>query len=149
MIRLRHWHGALFAAILLPCLLKADLASVKSESNLERRSERALDNASLAIDAAREASQKGSASQFETALQELQDSVELSFNSLQQTGKAARSSPKYFKRAELKTRALLKRLDTLESEIPYDERAKLAGVKKRLHEINDQLVLDIMTKKKK
>src|SRR5277367_2846444 len=97
-------------ALLILCLA-FDLAAIKLEPNLERRSERAIDNASAAMDMARDASSAGELEKAKGALEEVRDSVDLSYQSLVDSGKSARRNPKFFKRAELKTRILMRRLD--------------------------------------
>jgi len=128
-------------------LLFADLNSVMSEPNLEKRSDRALDNAEHALTEARKAYHAADNAGFKTALQEVGDSVDLSYNSLKSTGKSARRNPKYFKRAEMRLRDLTKRLDNLEKEMAMDDRPAVSALKKRVDQMNDQLVQEIFTKK--
>ncbi len=99
--------------VLLILFLAFDLAAVKLEPNLERRSERAIDNASAAMDAARDAASAGDSAKTKIALDEVRDSVDLAYQSLVESGKSARRNPKFFKRAELKTRELMRRLEGL------------------------------------
>src|SRR5579862_4283096 len=108
---------------LLITLLAFDLAAVRTEPNLERRSDLALDNANAACDAARDAYNAGDAAKTETALDEVEASVDLAYQSLQETGKDARRNPKSFKRAELKTRQLLRRLEGLRDSFAAADRA--------------------------
>src|SRR5579863_10281846 len=98
-------------AWLLMLVLVLDLNSVKAELNLARRSELALANANKAIDTAREAYEANDATKMQAALEEIADSVNLSYQSLIDTGKDARRNPKFFKRAELKTGELIRRLN--------------------------------------
>src|SRR5450755_4429849 len=86
------------AALLLSCgSAQADLQAAKDEPNLEKRSDRALDNMKQALEAAREAAKKNDDATIKTAVQEVVDSAELSFQSLHDSGKAARANPKHFK----------------------------------------------------
>ncbi len=87
-------------AFLILCLA-FDLASVRQEPNLERRSERALENANSAMDSTRDTSID--LAKLTAALEEVRDSVALAYQSLVDAGKSARTNPKFFKRAELKT----------------------------------------------
>ena len=77
-------------ALMIFCLA-FDLAAIKLEPNLERRSERALDNASAAMDLARDASSAGDTEKLKAAVTELRDSVDLAYQSLVDSGKSARS----------------------------------------------------------
>src|SRR5580698_2838041 len=110
-------------ALLILCLA-FDLAAIKLEPNLERRSERAIDNASAAMDSARDAASAGDAEKTKVALEELRDSVDLAYQSLLDSGKSARRSPKFFKKAELKTRELMRRLEGLAQAVDSDDRTE-------------------------
>ena len=114
---------------------------------MERRSERALDNASMAMDAAREASMAGDTAKIAAGLEELRDSVDLAYQSLVDSGKSARRDPKYFKRAELKTRELIRRLDGLAQAVDASDRALVDTVQERVSKVHDDLIQEIMRKK--
>jgi hypothetical protein len=133
-------------ALLILCLA-FDLASVKLEPNLERRSERALDNASVAMDTARDVSTAGEPEKVKAALEELRDSVDLAYQSLVESGKSARRNPKFFKRAELKTRELMRRLEGLVQAADSEDRAFVESVRERVSKVHDDLIKDIMQKK--
>ena len=128
-------------------LLRADLAAVKAEPNLEKRSERALENADAVMKTMREHYQTGEWKQVLAALDEIRGSVELAWESLQQTGKHARRSPKYFKRAEMKTRELGRRLDDFSKQVSVDDREAVEKVAQRVQEVHEELLLAIMSKK--
>jgi hypothetical protein len=131
-------------ALLILCLA-FDLAAIRLEPNLERRSERALENASAAMDSARDAS--GDDAKLKAALEELRDSVDLAYRSLVDSGKSARRNPKFFKRAELKTRELMRRLDGLAQAVDAADRPAVESVRSRVSKVHDDLIQDIMKKK--
>jgi hypothetical protein len=133
--------------VLLILCLGFDLAAIKQEPNLERRSERALENASAAMDAARDASVAGDAEKTKAGLEELSDSVDLAYQSLTESGKSARRNPKFFKSAELKTRQLMRRLDGLAQAVDAEERGFVEKVRERVSKVHDDLIQDIMQKK--
>jgi hypothetical protein len=133
-------------ALLILCLA-FDLAAIRLEPNLERRSERALDNASAAMDAARDASGSGEPEKVKAALAELRDSVDLAYQSLVDSGKSARRNPKFFKRAELKTRELMRRLEGLLQAVDSDDRPFVESVRDQVSKVHDNLIQDIMQKK--
>jgi hypothetical protein len=133
-------------ALLILCLA-FDLASIKLEPNLERRSERAVDNAGLAMDAARDASGAGDSAKARAALEEVRDSIDLAYQSLVESGKSARRNPKFFKRAELKTRELMRRLEGLAQAVDSDDRVFVESVRERVSKVHDNLIQDIMQKK--
>jgi hypothetical protein len=133
-------------ALLILCLA-FDLTAIKLEPNLERRSERALDNASSAMDTARDASSAGEPEKVKAALEELRDSVDLAYQSLADSGKSARRNPKFFKRAELKTRELMRRLEGLAQAVDAEDRIFVESVRDRVSKVHDDLIQDIMQKK--
>lgn len=131
--------------LLLILCLASDLASIKLEANLERRSELALTNASAAMDVARDAA--GDEAKLKPALEEIRDSVDLAYQSLVDSGKSARRNPKFFKRAELKTRELMRRLEGLAQAVDADDRMFVESVRDQVSKVHDDLIKDIMQKK--
>ena len=133
---------------ILVLALAFDLAAVKSEPNLEKRSDRALDNANLALDGARDAYNRGEYEQSEAQLEEVGASVDLAWDSLAQTGKDPRRSPRFFKRAEMRTRELLRRLEGLRDTMSFSDRGALDKIHERVSAIHDNLLQGIMSKRK-
>ncbi len=133
---------------LLVTLLAFDLASVKMEANLQKRSELALDNANAALDQARDAYQAGDVSKMELELKEVGESVEMAYRSLEDSGKDARRNPKFFKRAELRSRELLRRLESVRDSVGYEQRFLIDGLRERVDAVHDDLLQELMTKKK-
>ncbi len=133
--------------LLLAPGFNADLSSVKAETNLERRSDLALDYANTQLDEAREAYHAGDAAKWQAAMEDARASVELSYQSLEETRKNARNN-KYYKRAELRTRELLRRLDGLRESVGFEERSVVEKVRDRVAEVHDDLLQGIMSKKK-
>ena len=125
----------------------ADLDAVRSEPDLNHRSELALSNAEEKIDAARKAYEAGDNSGEAADVQEVSDSVTLCYESLQQTKTAPRKS-RYYKRAELRISVMLRRLTALRDEVNFDSRAGVETALKKLSDIHDELLSDIMSKKK-
>jgi hypothetical protein len=142
---------ALAALILLTGApeLRADLKRALAEPNLEKRSKLALDNAKAAYQAAREAYQKGEMEQVQGFASELEESVALAYQSLEQTGKNPRSSPRYFKSAEQETSQLGRRIESLQQEMSYTERPVLDKARARVQQVHDDLLLGLMEGKKK
>jgi len=125
----------------------ADIGAVKSEPDLGKRSELALANADHAIDEAKEAYSSGNDKVQQAALVEVQESVEASYDALERSNKAPRRS-KYYKNAELKVRALIRRLASFREEVGFDTRQSVDAVIKKLSDVHDQLINDVMSKKK-
>ena len=119
--------------------------AVMAESNLEKRSELALQEADTAITAARQAYEAQEREAFRARVSDVEQLAELSYKSLQDTGKRARRSPKYFKRAELKLRGILRRLAGLSAEVSADDRPLVEAARSRINGVHEQLLHDIMT----
>ncbi len=118
----------------------ADLASVKAEPNLEKRSEKALVFAGEILTAMRAELDRNDVEKIKDQLKEFQGAVDLSVDSLKATGKNARRNPKYFKRAELRLRDLLRRLETFKRDMSFDDRPVLDGVLEHMGKKIDELV---------
>jgi hypothetical protein len=134
------------SALLILCLA-FDLSAIRQEPNLEKRSQLAIDNALVAMYAARDASVANDFAKMKESLEEVGLSAELCWQSLKDSGKNARKSPGNFKRAELKTRELMRRLDGLEQAVDSSERGEVTGVRERVSKVHDDLIQEIMRKK--
>ena len=121
------------------------LPEMRSEPNPERRAKLALENADAALTAARDAYAKQDNSLTTASLKELEDSVELARQSLEETGKDPRRRPKAFKYGESHTRELMRRMDSLENAMDIDDRKLLESAKNKLREVNEAWLLGIMT----
>ncbi|MCW5976444.1 MAG: hypothetical protein KIT09_00125 [Bryobacteraceae bacterium] len=140
----------LAVAILAPALAfaAAQLEAIKAEPKLERRSQKALDFAGERWDAARDAYRKGDGEGLETALADIQEAVELSYTSLRATGKNPRKNFKHYKRAEIATRQMVRRMETFRDEMSYLDRERLDPAIKTVHRVHQDLLHAIMGGKK-
>jgi hypothetical protein len=134
------------SSLLILCLA-FDLTAIRQEPNPEKRAGLAIENALVAMNAAREASGKSEVEKMTASLEEVAQSAELCLESLRDSGKNARKSPGQFKKAELKTRELLRRLDGLEQAVDSAERGVVTGVRDRVSKVHDDLIQEIMRKK--
>ena len=125
--------GLLPAVLMFACAwagsLRADLKPALAEPNLGKRSKLALDNAAAALKAARDAYGKGDNQAVAAAAAEIQQSVDLAYDSLVKTGKNPRNSPRWFKPAEISTRDLSKKLDSFQRDMDFADRPLLDKVK--------------------
>jgi hypothetical protein len=131
----------------LMLLAFGDIAAVKSEPDLERRSELALAHADKEIDAAKHAYTGGDEKAEQQALVDVRELVDVSYDALEHTKQAPRRS-KYYKNAELKLRALLRRLNSFRDEVGFESREAVDVVIKRVSYVHDELLGAIMSKKK-
>jgi multidrug resistance efflux pump len=127
----------------------ADLDPARAEPNLEKRSKLALDNAVAALKEAREAYNAGDTQKVTAKAAEVQESAELAFASLEKTGKDPRKSPKWFKRAEIESRDLLRSIETLEHDMSFDDRVILEKAKEKVQQVHDDLLKGLMEGKRK
>jgi hypothetical protein len=128
-------------------LIAADIEAVKSEPDLERRSELALASADKQIDAAKEAFSGGDEQAQAQALGEVQELVNVSYDALEHANRAPRKS-KYYKNAEMKVTALLRRLNSFRDQVGFESREAVDSVIKRVSYVHDELLAAIMSKKK-
>jgi hypothetical protein len=126
-----------------------ELDTVRAEANLEKRSKLALDNAASALKSAREAYQAGDTATVTAKADEIGESVDLAFNSLTETGKNPRKSPKWFKHAEMETRELTRRLEDFAQQMNYNDRAILDKIRARVEQVHDELLTGLMEGRKK
>lgn len=128
-------------------LLAFDIGAIKAEPDPNRRSELALMNADEKIDQARMDYQAGNQTAEAADIQEVAESVALCYAALNEAHEAPRKS-KYYKRAELKVSALMRRLSGFRDEVSFDFRQPVDSALKRLSDIHDDLLSDIMSRKK-
>lgn len=116
------------------------LEAVKAEANLERRSELALVYAGEVLTRLRPELETKTWAAVAPEVEEFRAAVDLSVASLQATGKDARRSPKYFKRAELKLRELSRRLKGLQTLLGVDDRPRMDELIAYVERLQDELV---------
>jgi len=129
--------------------LHASLPDAQAEPNLERRSKLALDNAGQALTEAREAYAAGDRARLEARAVEIGESVELAQTSLRETGKNPRKNWRWFKRAEIETRDLLRRLESFQEQMSVADRDLLDGVIAKVQKVHDDLLQGVMEGKPK
>jgi hypothetical protein len=134
--------------LLLTLMLALDLAGIKAEPRLERRSQLALQFADSALDSARDLYKRGEVDACRTALGEIETAVQLSYDSLMATGKDPRRNSKPFKDAEKSTRQILRRLESLSDLMSAFDRGAVEPVQHTVSDIHDKLIIGIMGKQK-
>lgn len=141
--------SALVAGLAWAAAPPQSLEEVEREPRLEKRSSLALDYARAAVGRM----VKAYVAENRDAAREILDSIVqaavLAQESLDETGKHARSKPKYFKRAEIDTRKLIRDLEAAKRDLTFEERPDLDPAIAKIEEINRQLLFDIMERKKK
>ena len=138
--------GLLFTGV---GLAWANLEQARAEPNLERRSGLAMDNAKAALKEAREAYNSGDLRLVAGKLAEIQESVEFSYQSLVDTKKDPRKSPKWFKRAEIESRDLLRSMDTLQHDMSFEDRGMVDKIRETVQRVHDDLLTGLMEGKRR
>src|ERR1039457_3507348 len=139
---------AALALLLVPGIVRADLKRAMAEPNLEKRSGLAMENAAAALKAAREAYDKNDSDLTAKDLAEIQESVDLAYDSLVQSGKNPRNSS-CSKKAEISTRDLSRRLESFQEQMSYSDRPMLDKVKADVQKVHDDLLMGVMEGRKK
>ncbi len=135
-------------ALFWPGECSADLKKAMAQPDLEKRSALALDNALAALSAARKAYDGGEMDSVKADAAEIQESVELASTSLRQSGKDPRKHPTYFKRAEISTRDLSRRLESFAADMSYVDRPVFDQLRKRVQQIHDEILEELLEGKK-
>jgi len=134
------------AALFALSPIAADLNSIKAEPDLNRRAELAMAYAEQSLDDAGKAFKAGEIKRADIRMEEVRTAVELACDSLRATHRAPRNN-KYYKRVELSMRTLLRHMDDLVHLAPVEDQ-ELPAVDKRVQELHDQILTDIMSKRK-
>jgi len=141
--------AAVSICVLVAGLHAGDLRIALAEKDLGRRSKLALDNAGSTLKAARAALDKGENEKLTADLAEVQESVDLAYDSLKSTGKDPRRNPKWFKPAEIQTRDLLRKVESLQLDMNFQDRPMMDKLKARLQQVHEDLLQGLMEGKKK
>jgi hypothetical protein len=145
----RHIMGlALVCSLTAAGLWAVDLNSVQQEPNLEKRNQLAIEYANSALDAARTSYQANDLDKTRASLDEAGEAVSVAYDSLKQTGKEARRDPKFFKRTELATRQMLRRIEGMAEAMNFEDRSLIDKLRERVTTIHENLLQDIMAKRK-
>ncbi len=135
----------LLASLLLAALeTPAQLDVVRAEPNLEKRSRKALAVAESKLEEARNAYKAGDWEATLAALKEVDEAVRLSLDSLKQTGKRPRRHFKHVKHGELKTRAMVRKLDDFLQRMSVDEREQARPVREAVQKVHDEFLGGVM-----
>jgi hypothetical protein len=108
-----------------------------------------MDNAVSQYQVARKAYDQGENERTAAAIAEIMESVNLAYTSLTKTGKDPRKSSKWFKKAEMETRDLVRKLESFQQVMGFTDRPMLDQVKARVQQVHDDLLLGIMEGKHK
>ena len=145
-MRRRHLLVAVAATALFLCPAPgfADLDEVRKDTDLQRRSRKALENADAALNRARQAYRQGDGEALDRSFSEIAESVELSYQSLVERGDNPRRNAGPYKRGELSTKQLLRRLAAFRDEMSYMDRDRIDPVIERVDKVHSEFLRDVM-----
>jgi hypothetical protein len=109
--------------------------------SLEKQADQAVEHAAQLTKSLKADEEAG---KWQVTLDEIANSVESANKLFKDSGKSARKSPKYFKRAELKTREIARRLDAFGKDVSVDDREAVEKVRARVQAVHDQILAEIM-----
>ncbi|MCX6590600.1 MAG: hypothetical protein NTZ56_03660 [Acidobacteria bacterium] len=127
----------------LMLLLAFDLAAVKAEPDPVKRANRALDYAFEQLAEARKLTSDGSAEALKSTAEQVTAGIDLMVETFGQ----ARRRTSDLKKAELRLRDLIRRLETLRQDAPFEERAVIEAVETRARASNEKLLELVMGKR--
>ncbi len=128
-------------------LLALDLSAVMAEPNLEKRADKALDHAAELLGTLRDTYNSGEVKKLESLLDEITASIELCRKSLEASGKNARRSPKYFKKAEMRTHDFERRLERFQTDMGAMDQPIAQKAVDHVRKVHEGLLDDMMGKK--
>ena len=135
------------APLLLMMTLVLDLEAVRSEPQLEKRAQKAIDYAGAEVSEAREAYQKGEVKGFESAIEHVVAGADLTIKTLEDMGKHPSKNVKNYKLSEKRLREVVRRLDTLKMDVGADERPLVEKAVHHLEEIHEKLLEGALSRK--
>ncbi|MGH9697377.1 MAG: hypothetical protein ACRD5Z_24750 [Bryobacteraceae bacterium] len=132
----------LFLAAFVP-VLKAEsfLDEAQAERNPGKRSEIALELAGKSLDQARDYYVSGNRLKGDSELDMIDSLAAECLTSVEEARKS-----KYWKKAELKIAALMRRVNSLIGDLSYDQRGKAQELETHLNQVHDRLLAGVMAK---
>ena len=134
--------------ILLLLLTAQSLDDVRKEGDPARRYLLALDAASRSLDAARASHASGAPADTKANLEQSADATDLSLQSLIAMGKPPFKNANNYKKAEMRTRDFLRRIEALRKDANFEDREALDSAFNRVNQIHETLIDGVMSKKR-
>jgi hypothetical protein len=135
----------LFLFLLPGLLFPQGLDSVRKEPNLTRRAQRALEHSEREMARAQKIVRDfGSKTELEGALAQVAEGAELALQSLRETGRPPRRLSRDYKRGELKTRDLLRKLEDLEKALSLDDRPLVEAIRVKVSRVHEDFLAGVM-----
>ena len=123
---------------------------LRKETNLKKRSEKALELAEDSMKKAREVTVNfGAKSDLDKAIADLVTACEMSLESLRETGRPPRRLSKEYKRGELRTRDILRQMEDLILALSVVDRPTVERARDKVTMVHEEFLLGVMGQKKK
>ncbi len=132
---------------LLMLVLAQSLDSIRPIPDAEKRYQMAFDVASRALDDARGAHKDSKPMDTKQFLDEAAEATEFALSSLEAMGKPPYKNTKNYKKAELRTREMLRRIETLLKDASVDDRDALQSAQNRVNTVHEKVLEGVMSKK--
>jgi len=139
-------------AVVLPALAAAPppaggLEEVKREPRLEKRAEKAVENAARRMQQAGAAFRAGDRAEMMTALEEMRDSLVLCKTSLAETGKPPKKLTSQYKKAEKVSTNILRLLNDLVDALYAEDRPPVEKIRDEVQALHEEFLLNVMRRK--
>ncbi len=129
----------LFAAASAPL----DLTQVKAEPDFGKRAARAIDYADQQLVEARRFAKENDLAKMKEAAEDAAQGTELALETFKTKRNIGRQ-----KKAEMRCREFLRRLETLELDLPVEDRSVVQAVVSRIRSVHEELLTLTLEKKK-
>lgn len=138
----------LFMALLASVALAGQVDDIRKEPDPLKRFDRAIDAADGSAKLARQlVKDAGNRTELSGALTECREAVDLSLQSLRDTGKKPSKLGKQYKKGELRTRDLLRQLSELVLALGMDDRPAAEQTRDHIQLVHEDFLLGVMNGK--
>jgi hypothetical protein len=140
------WMTVLAALVFAPAGF-AGIEEVKREPRLEKRAEKAVENAKTKMTEAGAAYRAGERGAMMAALEEMRNSLLLCRKSLEETGKHPKKLSTQYKKAEQGSTAILRLLGDLTEALYAEDRPPVEEIRKSVQALHDEFLSAVMRRK--
>lgn len=120
-----------------------DLERIRAEPDPAKRAVKAIEYASQSLAQARDLVSKGEFDAAQEALGAMADAAELAREATQ-----AKRHISSMKKVEQRSRDLLRRLDTLKLDFPFEDRESVEAIQHRIQKVQEDVLASIMGRRK-
>lgn len=129
--------------LLATVVTQLDLSQIKTESDPGKRASKAIQYSDQKLSEARQFAADSEFTKMKESLESMAEGVELALEAL----KIKKNTGNY-KKAEVRCREFLRRLETFEIDLPVEERPPAKAVRDRVYNVHEELLSLALGKKK-